>query len=292
MEREVLKMAMVEQVSDVFVNSDSAPAQEKKIEPALNAGKEIKIGKGSYVNWEDFEKVYALVKANRFINNKCLKRHALLSLYYLMPVRGEEDYRLMIIVNTKKDAEKSNQCNYYVNETKGIFIFNKYKEAHIYQRQIFEVPAELDKIIKFYIRSCNITGSLLGYKRSNSIATALVNTFLSYLHVDDEAFMDDNFDIKKYKRISVRILRDAYINYLIRSGRLDTLEKRIMIQNAMAHKLEPSLEYFQNPEKKLVTNDEDKLIAELKIIMNNKDNLSLPGIYSKFWSIIIGSKVD
>ncbi|AYV81571.1 MAG: hypothetical protein Harvfovirus42_1 [Harvfovirus sp.] len=245
----------------------------KKLKQAQNnnAGKQAV----NYIDWIKVQEVYDLLKANKDANKQCSKNFLLLSLYFLMPVRRRTDYGLMVVVNSEKDAQLSNDFNYYVNTDKGFFIFNQYKTSNTYFQQILIINDDLDKIIKRYINKYKITGSLLKYKSVRSITEALTNIFKSYLVQNIDDSLDDKI---KPKRVSINILRHAYISHLTQSGKLDTLHKRNIISKAMAHSVLQQLEYVKDPNKKFTQVDEDRLMKELKNSIINGERISLAGI--------------
>lgn len=77
---------------------------------------------------------------------------AIASLYTLFPPRRNLDYSEMKL-GTKYDEKKDKEFNWliYQEGEATVFIFNRYKTDGVYHSQTFEVPEELDAILRQYI---------------------------------------------------------------------------------------------------------------------------------------------
>ena len=69
----------------------------------------------------------------------------ILGLFVLMPPRRNKDYTLMVVGYDDEDMSK----NYY---HQGKMFFNNYKTAKTYKQQTSDVPPELEKVIKLYLK--------------------------------------------------------------------------------------------------------------------------------------------
>lgn len=77
--------------------------------------------------------------------------YMVLSLYTKFSPRRNQDYQLMRIVKTEKQAEDKD-FNYFVLDTKQ-FIFNRYKTANSHGEQVFDVPQDLVNAILLYCKA-------------------------------------------------------------------------------------------------------------------------------------------
>jgi hypothetical protein len=97
---------------------------------------------------KELAEVLPLIQKKRKITDEQLQQlHDLVvtSLYTLLPPRRNVDYSEMVIGSETDDKKK----NYY---NKGQFFFNCYKTQGTYKQQIIDVPAELNEIIKTWIK--------------------------------------------------------------------------------------------------------------------------------------------
>ena len=92
----------------------------------------------------------------------------LLGLYTLTPPRRNRDYLEMRIVRDDyKPEDLSEKYNYYLMQSQK-FVFNQYKTAKLYSRQVIDVPKELQRILEKYIQ-------LNPYIKDEPIQPLLVN---------------------------------------------------------------------------------------------------------------------
>lgn len=111
-----------------------------------------------------------------------------LSLYVLNPPRRNKDYLNMMMIKKYNDNDYPDKYNYY-DYSRGNFIFNQYKTARTYSRQIIPVSPELNEILHTYIQfhpmypvTSNITPLLVRKNggpldQNNSITRILNNIF-------------------------------------------------------------------------------------------------------------------
>jgi hypothetical protein len=114
--------------------------------------------KENWISWDDvknkylelFEQVEKFKKSKQINNNKynILLKFVVLSLYFLLPPKRNQDYMEMYIVNKNKNL--SDDKNYLVLTDKK-FIFNKFKTSKTKGEIIDNIPNELWDIIKIYL---------------------------------------------------------------------------------------------------------------------------------------------
>jgi len=136
----------------------------KKVE-AANEGKKTAKQTENWVTWEEVKAKKDALKTEVDASRKKkalsateydhLLSHLILSLYTDTQPRRNQDYSEMMIV--KKWTEKlPNDQNYY--DIKGQrFIFNKFKTAKTYGRQIVELPDELKETLTYYVKRHPLT---------------------------------------------------------------------------------------------------------------------------------------
>lgn len=115
--------------------------------------------KENWIDWEEVKKIYSeydtIVKT--FEKKKTLTKSeyytllefVVLSLYTLSPPRRNKDYQNMFLVKGKLPKEEDKN---YLDVKKGQFIFNDYKTKDTYGSQTVDIPEELQKNIKLYLK--------------------------------------------------------------------------------------------------------------------------------------------
>ena len=125
--------------------------------------------------YDDLYKVIQYIGDNKTINkdtyNKLLQL-IILSLYYKQPPRRNIDYSLMKVVK-KYNNDLDNNFNYLDLKNKK-FIFNVYKTANTYDKQVIEINEELYNNILFYLK---FNKNQEGYLLSNYNNTPFNNGF-------------------------------------------------------------------------------------------------------------------
>jgi integrase len=116
--------------------------------------------KENWITWEEVEKKHKELEeeVNKFKNVKEINQHkynilleyVILSLYYYIPPKRNQDWTLMRIVY-KDDPSLPTTNNYYdVSNEK--FIFNKYKTSKTNGELVESLPEKLKEIIKIYFK--------------------------------------------------------------------------------------------------------------------------------------------
>lgn len=126
-------------------------------------GEKSETQKKNWIEWSDvLEKKNELLNlVNDFKNKKkltkeqfnILLKYLVLSLYTCIQPRRNRDFQTMIISNTQpKEIEK---MNYLILKPTMKFIFNNYKSVRTHGKQEFNVPEDLQEIIKIYLKHRN-----------------------------------------------------------------------------------------------------------------------------------------
>jgi len=111
--------------------------------------------KENWINWDDVMKIYNNLKDNLKFSKKITEEQynklldfMILSLYVLIPPRRNQDYLKMVITN-----KSTKDLNYnYLDLKKQQFIFNVYKTAKKDGQLIVQIPEELLKVLKIYLK--------------------------------------------------------------------------------------------------------------------------------------------
>jgi hypothetical protein len=192
----------------------------------------------SYISYDNLINIFI-----KTFDSKPTTNNLIISLYTLFPPR-RLDYSDMIILN-KKPQEYDDKLNYYINTTNGYFVFNNYKTSKYFKRQYFEVPEDLDIIIKQYIHYKKLKDNqkLIPIK-GRSHFTETINKAIHTIEPD--------------KKVSVQILRHSFLSYYHAGTTQPTLQytpiflrrKRkmqthIQYSKMMAHSLEQQLSYVK-----------------------------------------------
>jgi len=111
--------------------------------------------KENWMKWEEVENKFNELKSNLKLSKKPTEDQynnlldlVVLSLYVLMAPRRNKDYIDMVISKDKTDDDNFN----YLDLKKEQFIFNDYKTAKKFGKQIFDIPKDLMDVLKLYIK--------------------------------------------------------------------------------------------------------------------------------------------
>lgn len=129
-----------------------------------------------------------LYKTNNNAYLKNIQDFIIVSLYYLIPPRRSLDYTEFKIRNIDKNVD-----NYMDKNT---FVFNRYKTAKTYGKQVIKIPATLQRIIKKWIQ-LNPTDYLLIDNKGNKLSGVTLT---------------QRFHKIFGKKISVNALRHSYLS--------------------------------------------------------------------------------
>ena len=165
-------------------------------------------------------------------NTSLTKRDKLIfGLFMLFPVRRPIDYQRMYLTDKEPYNEENKEIykrnNYYYN---GIFYFFRTKTKEI---QRFNVPNELDKLIKDYIEERK-TGSFL---LDNDNKEYEISTFRIHIMKIFNMIYDISFS-----GVELRHYYSTYINYLVKMNKI-TIDEHRIICNMMNHSYEENKKY-------------------------------------------------
>lgn len=189
------------------------------------------------------------------------KKYLISCIYTYNPPRRLLDYACMNIINNitdfnklkKNKPEEVKKHNYYVIDNK-LFIFCYYKTVKIYNEQFINVNDELDKIIKDYINSLQLSpGKLL------------------FGNKDFEQLVRNTFNA------GINTIRHSYITYVYNRGNLNAnlIDK---ISKQMAHSVKTNIGYYKSLEDTetltfTFTKEEFQKQNESKNIFDDKNNV-------------------
>ena len=133
----------------------------------------------NWLSWEDVVAKRTEYEEKKTLNDDDQKRLLLLSLYTMFPPRRNLDY-IEMVIRTRMPGKKPTKMNYLVvNKTKMKFVFEVYKTAGAYGRQVFDVPADLRKSLIRYLKTQNWTDeenrALLGTGLESNYITKQLN---------------------------------------------------------------------------------------------------------------------
>jgi hypothetical protein len=118
------------------------------------------VQKENWISWEDVEKKHQDLESevNKFKDSKEINTHkyntllefVILSLYYYIAPKRNQDWALMRIIY-KEEPNLPTTSNYYdISDDK--FIFNKYKTSKTKGELIEKIPEKLQNILKIYFK--------------------------------------------------------------------------------------------------------------------------------------------
>lgn len=186
-----------------------------------------------YIEWDDILKLRDSIKKDDY--NGYLK-YLILCLYTMTPPRRSKDYALMKIVKSTKEAKDDNYNYLILNSKGGTFIFNQYKTKNSYGSQEINVPSDLLKVIKYWIKNYNINGEwlLVNLQGNNYSDNALTKYIISFM------------EKLTGKRFGVGMFRVSYVTHLNKSlGSMMSLNRRKKEAKGMAHSVSTSLKYIR-----------------------------------------------
>jgi hypothetical protein len=199
----------------------------------------------NWIEWKDVEKKYNELKEkiNKITSYKEINEHTynvllqyvILSLYYLLPPRRNQDYYKMVLIKSYKPDMDINTN--YLDYDKKEFIFNVYKTSKKEGSQIEKIPEELEKVIDIYLKYHPLI-------KNKKIKNKDIFPFLVYYN--GEAFSSVNcitrilnkiFD----KAIGSSMLRHSYLSH--KYG--DVLKEQKRDSELMGHSLSQQKDYIK-----------------------------------------------
>jgi len=133
----------------------------------------------NWLSWEDVVAKRVEYEGKEKLNDDDQKRLLLLSLYTMFPPRRNLDF-IEMVIRTRMPGKKPTQMNYLVvNKNKMRFVFEVYKTAGAYGRQVFDVPEDLRQALIRYLKTQNWTDEenrpLLGTGLESNYITKQLN---------------------------------------------------------------------------------------------------------------------
>ena len=209
--------------SDIQKYDDNTKKQEKTLNESMN-----------WIEWADVIKNHNQLKLYFLAGLRAkemskpllhsMNSFVLLSFFVLFPPRRALDYAVMKYQNY--DKEKDN----YIDFKKKQMIFNEYKTNNKYGKQTFDLPVELSKILKQWIK-------LLDKENDYIIMTK------SHETVDITKMLNEIF---KPKKVSVNMLRHSFLtnHYKEKTGIPDLLHMEDLASK-MGHSVNQQLLYLR-----------------------------------------------
>ena len=162
-------------------------------------------------SWIDWEDVYSEFKQLTDIREKVV-----LGLYVYQAPRRIQDYDEMYYVKDENNTDK----NYYLIDTDGYFIFNKYKTSGKYKKQKIKVTPDMQKLLNEYISKYKIQ---YGHRLLGDL--------------DIRSTLYDIFG----KNVGVGILRKSFLTFLHKTNPTTAVMEKVA--KLMAHSVYESLRY-------------------------------------------------
>ena len=231
------KATIAQQLSAIMWKiGDKDPAWKKYREEMMKANEENVAGKEykkteKSVDWSDLSSLYKKeMKGNK-------KGNILMAFYSLNPPRRIQDYALMKVVD---EEPEDTSYNYLVrNDDKPYFVFNKYKTAKIYGKQIFKLSGamkdyyETHKIGSLYNNQFLFSPSGTDPVLPNNLSRFLAHTTMK---ASDEKI-----------RATSNTYRHAYISEFLKGN--PTTDERKKVATMMGHSSGMQLEYDEREEE-------------------------------------------
>jgi len=133
----------------------------------------------NWLSWDDVVAKRTEYEEKKTLSDSDQKKLLLLSLYTMFPPRRNLDY-IEMVIRTRMPGKLPTKMNYLVvNKTKMKFVYETYKTAGAYGRQVFDVPADLRKSLIRYLKTQNWTDeenrALLGTGLESNYITKQLN---------------------------------------------------------------------------------------------------------------------
>lgn len=198
----------------------------------------------NWIEWKEVqnkhEELSKMVK--EFENNKVINSHkydtllkyVILSLYFYVPPKRNQDWTLMNIVY-KDDDKLSTDKNYY-DYTNNKFIFNKYKTSRTKGCLIEDVPNELKKVFDIYLKFHPV---LNGKKPDKKTNTPLL------VYQDGKDLSSINSITRILNRIFDKNIGSSMLRHIYLSSKYgSTLKNMKEDANIMAHSVQTAMNSY------------------------------------------------
>lgn len=229
--------------AEIKVYTDLRDDLNKKYEDSQASGQ---ISAKQKENFVDITEIYKMIETmGKEIKDKKIKKkedltakdkqllmvYIIFNIYVRLPMRNDVAGMESISkrqYNKLTDEEKKEKNYLVVEKTKMKMILNKYKTSKKYEENIIDIPKDLEKLLRLYIR-INGMGTLF----KSSTGTAISRNALSQLLLKTS---------KKYmnKSISTTMLRKIYLS----SKYADVKEEMEKDAKVMGHSVETGQKYY------------------------------------------------
>lgn len=200
--------------------------------------------KENWIDWNEVENKHKELEeeVNKFKDSKEINQHkynilleyVLLSLYYFIPPKRNQDWSLMRMIY-KEEPNLTTSNNYYdISGEK--FIFNKYKTSKTNGELIEKIPEELKKILEVYFKF----HPLLKGKKINK---SLNIPFLVYY--DGKDFKSVNSITRILNKIFNKKIGSSMLRHIYLSSKFgDTVKEMKDTANVMGHTVETAINNY------------------------------------------------
>ena len=193
------------------------------------------VQKENWIDWKEVEKIHNQLKEQvyKFKDAKEINQHkynllleyVILSLYYFIPPKRNQDWTLMNIIYKEEPNLDSNKNYYSYSDNK--FIFNKYKTSKTNGELVENIPDNLKEVLEIYLKFHPL---LKGKKPTKNINIP----FLAYYDGSDLSSINSITRILNKvfnKKIGSSMLRAIYLT----SKFGDTVKEMKQTANIMGH---------------------------------------------------------
>ena len=171
----------------------------------------------SFLTWDEIFAVYTKLYNDRLNSKMRFSKCVAIALYTLFPPRRLLDYTRMIVKNTDKDIDEKH--NFYIINPIPRFIFNVYKTANIYGKQIFTISKELYELLNSYVIEYDLIDCRLMPLSEAQLSTKIKKIFIEHAS----------------KPATVNTMRHSFISHMAKKGNLLHTTQQIELSQKMAH---------------------------------------------------------
>jgi hypothetical protein len=172
--------------------------------------------------WKDIKQLYKRIDD--------VYHKAIAGVYILIAPRRNQDYSMMSVVNKTPTDEKYNYLVVDANNIPKQMIFNVYKTAKYYGKQIIKVPKALQTVLKLYLDTFKIKSDMPLFpntagKHYKSISELVTNVFNQYTP----------------NHLNINLLRHSYISDFLSKNPSTNAKKKLA--TAMGNSVEIQASY-------------------------------------------------
>lgn len=219
--------------------------ESKKVDTTAKTEKQ----KENWIEWDEVKKIHTDL-SDKVYGNKDkvfgekafteLLHLVVLSLYTDLPPRRNKDYLKMKVANLKDEPTLPMDYNYLIVDKKVPvkFVFNVYKTAKQYGKQILLIPESLAKCLSLYFKHHPVLKSIKG----NTKVFPITDFLLSFNCTDPVTA--DNFITRILNKIFDKKIGCSMLRHIYLSGK-QNVNEMIADANAMGHSLSQQREYLK-----------------------------------------------